>query len=157
MAAADETRKKIQEQINKLLVDEQLAYRNMLRDLDIRNASEQEYVVLLKSVKREFDDISSSLSSISSILADNVNELTRGREAINKTASATRKLSNIASHLLSIRKGEASYDQKRLNSLKDEAKRRIDILNIEKAYFSLGTDERKLIEENISQLVMLSY
>lgn len=151
MAAADETRKKIQEQINKLLVDEQLAYRNMLRDLDIRNASEQEYVVLLKSVKREFDDISSSLSSISSILADNVNELTRGREAINKTASATRKLSNIASHLLSIRKGEASYDQKRLNSLKDEAKRRIDILNIEKAYFSLGTDERKLIEENISQ------
>jgi len=151
MAAADETRKKIQEQINKLLADEQLVYKNMLRDLDARNASEQEYVVLLKSVKREFDDISSSLSSISSILTDNVNELTRGREAINKTTAATRKLSNIASHLLSIRKGEASYDQKKLNSLKDEAKRRIDILNITKANFRLGTDERRSIEESISK------
>jgi polyhydroxyalkanoate synthesis regulator phasin len=118
MAAADETRRKIQEQINKLLSDEQLVYKSMLRDLDARNASEQEYIVLLKSVKREFDDISSSLSSISSILADNVNELTKGREAINQSTSATRKLNNITSHLLSIRKGEASYDQKKLNSLK---------------------------------------
>ena len=151
MSAVDEQRRKIQEQINKLLVDEQLIYKNMLRDLDARNASEQEYIVLLKSVKREFDDISSSLSSISSILADNVNELTRGREAINKTTAATRKLSNIASHLLSIRKGEASYDQKKLNSLKDEAKRRIDILNITKANFRLGTDERRSIEESISK------
>ena len=151
MSAVDEQRRKIQEQINKLLVDEQLVYKNMLRDLDARNASEQEYIVLLKSVKREFDDISSSLSSISSILADNVNELTKGREAINQSTSATRKLSNIASHLLSIRKGEASYDQKKLNSLKDEAKRRIDILNIAKNNFHLGTNERKSIEESISK------
>ena len=151
MSAVDEQRKKIQEQINKLLADEQLVYKNMLRDLDARNASEQEYIVLLKSVKREFDDISSSLSSISSILADNVNELTRGREAINKTTAATRKLSNIASHLLSIRKGEASYDQKKLNSLKDEAKKKIALLNITKSNFRLGTDERRSIEESISQ------
>jgi molybdopterin-binding protein len=151
MAAADETRRKIQEQINKLLSDEQLVYKSMLRDLDARNASEQEYIVLLKSVKREFDDISSSLSSISSILADNVNELTKGREAINQSTSATRKLNNITSHLLSIRKGEASYDQKKLNSLKDEAKRRIDILNIAKNNFHLGTNERKSIEESISK------
>jgi hypothetical protein len=151
MAAADETRKKIQEQINRLLADEQLVYKNMLRDLDARNASEQEYVVLLKSVKREFDDISSSLSSISSILADNVNELTRGREAINKTTAATRKLSNIASHLLSIRKGEASYDQKKLNSLKDEAKKKIALLELQKQIGGLSSDEQGILNENIAK------
>jgi len=151
MAASDETRRKIQEQINKLLADEQIVYKNMLRDLDARNAKEAEYITLLKAVKREFDEVSSSLSSISSILTDNVNELTRGREAINKTTSATRKLSNIASHLLSIRKGEASYDEKKLKNLKDEAKKRIDILNSMKANFSLGSTEREILEENISK------
>jgi hypothetical protein len=151
MAATDETRRKIQEQINRLLIDEQLVYKNILRDLDARNASEQEYIVLLKSVKREFDDISSSLSSISSILADNVNELTRGREAINKTTAATRKLSNIASHLLSIRKGEASYDQKKLNSLKDEAKKKIALLELQKQIGGLSSDEQGILNENIAK------
>jgi hypothetical protein len=104
---------------------------------------------LLNDIKRQYDDISSSLSSISSILRDNVNELTRGREAINKTTSATRKLSNIASHLLSIRKGEASYDQKKLNSLKDEAKAKIALLELQKQNFALGSDERNTLDENI--------
>ena len=149
MASIEEQRKRILEEINKLLVDEQFIYKNRLQDLDKRNASEAEYIALLKNVQRELDEVSRSLSSISSILTDNVNELTRGREAIRQTTSATRKLSSIASQLLQIRKGEASYDEKKIQKLKDEAKSKIAILELQKMNFAESSAERSLIEENI--------
>ena len=151
MASIEEQRKRILEEINKLLADEQFIYKNRLKDLDKRNSSEAEYIALLKDVQRELDEISRSLSSISSILADNVNELTRGREAIRQTTSATRKLSSIASQLLQIRKGEASYDEKKIKNLKDEAKSKIAILELQKMFFASGSAERELIEENIGK------
>ena len=149
MASIEEQRKRILEEINKLLADEQFIYKNLLQDLDKRNASEAEYIALLKNVRRELDEVSRSLSSISSILTDNVNELTRGKEAIRQTTSATRKLSSIASQLLQIRKGEASYDEKKIQKLKDEAKSKINILESLKNQFASGSAEIDLIEENI--------
>ena len=148
----DDLRLKIQNEINKLAGDEKLSRQQTLNILNQTvNTTLQQYKDLLNDIKRQYDDISSSLSSISSTLMDNVNELTKGKDALRQTTAATRKLANIASELLSIRKGEASYDQKRLNSLKDEAKRKIAIFEIQKRNFKLGSDERKTIEENISK------
>jgi uncharacterized membrane protein len=148
----DELRRKIQNEINKLTGDENISRQQTLNILNQTvNTTLQQYKDLLNDIKRQYDDISSSLSSISSTLMDNVNELTQGKDALRQTTSATRKLATIASELLSIRKGEASYDQKRLNSLKDEAKRKIAILELQKRNFQLGSDESKTIKENISK------
>lgn len=145
----DELKKKIQEEINKLTGYEKIKREELLDLLDSQNASAEQYKSLLQDIRREIDDVSRSLSSISSILADNVNELTRGREAIRQTTSATRKLSSIASQLLQIRKGETSYDEKKIKNLKDEAKSKIAILELQKMFFNSGSAERDLIEENI--------
>jgi molybdopterin-binding protein len=148
----DDLRLKIQNEINKLAGDEKMSRQQTLNILNKTvNTTLQQYKDLLNDIKRQYDDISSSLSSISSTLMDNVNELTKGKDALRQTTSATRKLATIASELLSIRKGEASYDQKRLNSLKDEAKRKIAILELQKRNFQLSADESKTIEENISK------
>jgi uncharacterized membrane protein len=148
----DDLRLKIQNEINKLAGDEKMSRQQTLNLLnETVNTTLQQYKDLLNDIKRQYDDISSSLSSISSTLMDNVNELTKGKDALRQTTSATRKLATIASELLSIRKGEASYDQKRLNSLKDEAKRKIAILELQKRNFQLSADESKTIRENISK------
>jgi hypothetical protein len=145
----DELRRKIQEEINKLAADEQQRRRDILNLYDRGNTSAQQYLDLLNDIKRQYDDVSSSLSSISSILTDNVNELTKSKEALRQITAATRRLSNVASHLLSIRKGEASYDQKKLNSLKDEAKKKIALLELQRQIGNLTLNERAILDENI--------
>jgi hypothetical protein len=149
MADKDELRRKIQEEINKLAADEQIIRNKRLDDLDKANAKEAEYLLLLKDIKRSYDEISNSLKSISGILRDNVDDLTRGREALNQTIASTRKLSNIASTLSSIRKGDYSYDEKKLKVLKEETKRRIDILKNLQQSGALNRADRKTNQENI--------
>jgi len=147
----DELRRKIQEEINQLTGYEKINREELLDLLDRANASAEQYKSLLKDIKRETDDISRSLSSISSTLTDNVNELTKGKEAMRQITSATRKLASISSELLQIRKGEASYDEKRIQKLKDEARRKIAVLELQKMNVRAGSDELETINQNIAK------
>lgn len=148
----DELKKKIQEEINKLGNAEQISRQKTLDILNQTvNTTLQQYKDLLNDIKRQYDDISSSLSSISSTLTDNVNELTKGKEAMRQITSATRKLASISSELLQIRKGEASYDEKRIQKLKDEARRKLAILELQKMNVRAGSEEEKTLNQNIEK------
>lgn len=148
----DELKKKIQEEINKLGTAEQISRQKTLDILNQTvNTTLQQYKDLLNDIKRQYDDISSSLSSISSTLTDNVNELTKGKEAMRQITSATRKLASISSELLQIRKGEASYDEKRIQKLKDEARRKLAILELQKMNIRAGSEEEKTLNQNIEK------
>jgi hypothetical protein len=97
MATPEEIRRSILEQIARLQADERRDYEDTLRLYDQGNASQQQYLNLLRDIQRRTDDLSRSLESIGSILTDNVNELKNQNEYINRAVSSSRKLSNISS------------------------------------------------------------
>jgi hypothetical protein len=92
-------------------------------------ASLAEWNQQLDLFQTQADLVSDSLDFVSKSLSDSVNQLKRGDELLRKQVNSTRKLSSIADQLLAVRKGESTYDKKKIDRLKEETKLRIQILN----------------------------
>jgi len=92
-------------------------------------ASLAEWNQQLDLFQTQADLVSDSLDYVSKSLSDSVNQLRRGDELLRKQVNSTRKLSSIADQLLAVRKGESTYDKKKIDRLKEETKLRIQILN----------------------------
>jgi hypothetical protein len=132
MAAGDEINKikKQLEDLKKSLDD--TSSKNIdriIKSFTDGKASLAEWNQQLDLFQTQADLVSDSLDYVSKSLSDSVNQLRRGDELLRKQVNSTRKLSSIADQLLAIRKGESTYDKKKIDRLKEETKLRLQILN----------------------------
>ena len=121
----------------------------ILRSFTEGGASLNEWRQQLEFFQDEADDVSNSLNYISQSLSSSVSELRQGNEQLRKQVGATRKLSSIADQLLAIRKGDASFDKKKIEKLKEEATLRLGILQSSLSQETLGTASYKALQNDI--------
>jgi hypothetical protein len=121
----------------------------ILKSFTEGGASLNEWRQQLEFFQDEADSVSDSLNYISKSLSASVSELRRGNEEIRKQANATKKLSSIADQLLAIRKGDASFDKKKIDRLKDEAKLRLQILQSTQRQYSIGSASYLALQNDI--------
>jgi hypothetical protein len=100
----------------------------LIKNLKAGGASLSEWNTLLDAFSTKADSLADDLDYVSKSLTDSVNELIRGNEYINQQIKSTRKLGSIANDLLSMRKGESTYDLKKIKSLEEQAKKQRQIL-----------------------------
>jgi len=122
----------------------------ILKSFTEGGASLNEWRQQLEFFQDEADSVSDSLNYISKSLSSSVSELRRGNEEIRKQANATKKLSSIADQLLAIRKGDASFDKKKIDRLKDEAKLRLQILQSTQRQYSIGSASYLALQNDIN-------
>ena len=108
--------------------DLQKSIDEIIKRLSSGSTSLNEWKTQLTLFQTQADAVSDSLDYVSKSLSDSVNELKKGDEYLRKQVSSTRKLSSIADQLLSVRKGEASFDKKKIQNLKDQSKLHIQNL-----------------------------
>ena len=142
-------REEIEKRISRLQKDRQNMYRSMLKDLDANNKSIEEFENLLEDVSDVLDKITGSLNYVHKSFMDSVNELKTQNEYLNKQRQALSKLSGIAQTLLDIRRGDSDYDKKKIEKLKEEAKRRIDILKTIRRQGGYQGDALRALNEEI--------
>ena len=121
----------------------------ILKSFTEGGASLNEWRQQLEFFQDEADDVSNSLNYISQSLSSSVSELRQGNEQLRKQVGATRKLSSIADQLLAIRKGDASFDQKKIGALKDEAKLKLQILKSSQSQYSENSAGYEALQSDI--------
>jgi hypothetical protein len=132
MASADEINK-VKKQLEDLKKSfDDIGKKNIdriIKSFTDGKASLAEWNQQLDMFQTQADSVSEALDYVSKSLSDSVNQLKKGDELLRKQVSSTRKLSSMADQLLAVRKGESTYDKKKIDKLKEEAKLRIQILN----------------------------
>jgi hypothetical protein len=121
----------------------------ILKSFSEGGASLNEWRQQLEFFQDEADSVSDSLNYISKSLTSSVSELKQGNEELRKQVGATRKLSSIADQLLSIRKGDASFDKKKIEKLKDEAKLKLQILESTQKTNTFGSASYNALQNDI--------
>lgn len=121
----------------------------ILRSFTEGGASLNEWRQQLEFFQDEADSVSDSLNYISKSLSSSVSELRQGNEELRKQVGATKKLSSIADQLLAIRKGDASFDKKKIEKLKDEAKLRLQILKSTQSQHNENTASYHALQNDI--------
>jgi len=122
----------------------------ILKSFTEGGASLNEWRQQLEFFQDEADSVSDSLNYISKSLSDSVSELRQGNEQLRKQVNATKKLSSIADQLLAIRKGDASFDKKKIEKLKDEAKLRLQILESSKSQYDENSASYRALQSDIA-------
>jgi hypothetical protein len=121
----------------------------ILKSFTEGGASLNEWRQQLEFFQDEADSVSDSLNYISKSLSASVSELRQGNEELRKQVNATKKLSSIADQLLAIRKGDASFDKKKIEKLKDEAKLRLQILESAQKTNTFGSASYLALQNDI--------
>jgi len=121
----------------------------ILKSFTEGGASLNEWRQQLEFFQDEADSVSDSLNYISKSLSSSVSELRQGNEELRKQVNSTKKLSSIADQLLAIRKGDASFDKKKIDKLKDEAKLRLQILKSTQSQYSIGSANYLALQNDI--------
>jgi uncharacterized membrane protein len=159
MAGDSEEIKNIKKQLEDLKKnfgkDLQSAIDEIIKRLSSGSASLGEWKTQLDLFQTQADKVSESLDYVSRSLSDSVNELKRGDEYLRKQVNSTRKLSSIADQLLSVRKGEASFDKKKISDLKDQVKLHIQTLQSLKAQYAINSDRAKALQADIDAAMSL--
>jgi len=135
--------KKSLDEVSKRSID------RILKSFTEGGASLNEWRQQLEFFQDEADSVSDSLNYISKSLSASVSELRQGNEELRKQVGATKKLSSIAYQLLAIRKGDASFDKKKIEKLKDEAKLRLQILKSSQSQYSIGSASYEALQSDI--------
>jgi len=160
MASESEEIKKIKKQLEDLKKsfgkDLQDSIDTIIKRLSSGSANLNEWKTQLTLFQTQADKVSESLDYVSRSLSDSVNELKRGDEFLRKQVNSTRKLSSIADQLLSVRKGEASFDKKKINNLKDQVKLHIQTLQSLKAQYGADSDRAKALQADINAAMDLN-
>lgn len=159
MASESEEIKKIKKQLEDLKKslgkDLQDSIDATIRRLSLGSANLSEWKTQLTLFQTQADKVADSLDYISRSLSDSVNELKRGDEFLRKQITSTRKLSSIADQLLSVRKGESSFDKKKISNLKDQVKLQIQNLQSLKAQYGEESDRAKALQADIKAAMEL--
>ena len=121
----------------------------ILKSFSEGGASLNEWRQQLEFFQDEADSVSDSLNYISKSLTSSVSELKQGNEELRKQVGATKKLSSIADQLLAIRKGDASFDKKKIEKLKDEAKLKLQILKSSQSQQNIGSASYIALQNDI--------
>jgi len=121
----------------------------ILKSFTEGGASLSEWETQLENFQTRADSLSDSLDYVSKSLSSSVSELRQGNEQLRKQVGATRKLSSIADQLLSIRKGDASFDKKKIEKLKEEAKLKLGILESTQKTNTFGSASYKALQNDI--------
>jgi hypothetical protein len=121
----------------------------ILKSFTEGGASLNEWRQQLEFFQDEADSVSDSLNYISKSLSSSVSELRQGNEELRKQANATKKLSSIADQLLAIRKGDASFDKKKIDKLKDEVKLRLQILKSSRSQYEENSAGYNALQNDI--------
>ena len=135
MATPEERIKALREEIKLKLESNELdkasraITEESLRNLDKKNASEEDYQALLKKTKIELDAVSRSADYVAQSFFDAVNDLTKSNKLIQEQRQNLTKLSRTARDLLDIRSGEATINDKILQKKKEEI--RLGLRNLE--------------------------
>ena len=160
MASESEEIKKIKKQLEDLKKsfgkDLQDSIDTIIKRLSSGSANLNEWKTQLTLFQTQADKVSESLDYVSRSLSDSVNELKRGDEFLRKQVNSTRKLSSIADQLLSVRKGEASFDKKKISNLKDQVKLHIQTLQSLKAQYGADSDRAKALQADINAAMDLN-
>jgi hypothetical protein len=115
------------------------------------NASLAEWNTQLELFSIKADSLADSLDYISRSFTDSVNELAKGNEYINQQVRSTRKLSSIANDLLSMRRGDSTYDLKKIKNLEEQAKKHKRILESQIQQTVEGSKERNDLIDRINK------
>jgi hypothetical protein len=121
----------------------------ILKSFTEGGASLSEWETQLENFQTRADSLSDSLDYVSKSLSSSVSELRQGNEQLRKQVGATRKLSSIADQLLAIRKGDASFDKKKIEKLKEEAKLKLQILQSSQEQQTEGSASFKALQSDI--------
>jgi len=121
----------------------------ILKSFTEGGASLSEWETQLENFQTRADSLSDSLDYVSKSLSSSVSELRQGNEQLRKQVGATRKLSSIADQLLAIRKGDASFDKKKIEKLKEEAKLKLGILKSSQEQQTEGSASFKALQSDI--------
>jgi hypothetical protein len=160
MAGDSEEIKKIKKQLEDLKgsfgKDLQDSIDQIIKRLSSGSTSLNEWKTQLTLFQTQADEVSDSLDYVSKSLSDSVNELKKGDEFLRKQVNSTRKLSSIADQLLSIRKGEASFDKKKINNLKDQQKLHIQNLQSLLSQQKAGSSMAKALQRDIDAAMDLN-
>ena len=159
MASESEEIKKIKKQLEDLKKsfgkDLQDSIDATIKRLSLGSANLSEWKTQLTLFQTQADKVADSLDYVSRSLSDSVNELKRGDEFLRKQITSTRKLSSIADQLLSVRKGESSFDKKKISNLKDQVKLQIQNLQSLKAQYGADSDRAKALQADINAAMEL--
>jgi len=160
MAGDSEEIKKIKKQLEDLKgsfgKDLQDSIDQIIKRLSSGSSTLNEWKTQLTLFQTQADEVSDSLDYVSKSLSDSVNELKKGDEFLRKQVNSTRKLSSIADQLLSIRKGEASFDKKKINNLKDQSKLHIQNLQSLLSQQKEGSSMAKALQRDIDAAMGLN-
>ena len=121
----------------------------ILKSFSEGGASLNEWRKQLEFFQDEADSVSDSLKYVSQSLSSSVSELRQGNEELRKQVGATRKLSSISDQLLAIRKGDASFDKKKIEKLKDEAKLKLQILKLSESQYAEDSAGYEALQSDI--------
>ena len=121
----------------------------ILKSFTEGGASLSEWETQLENFQTRADSLSDSLDYVSKSLSSSVSELRQGNEQLRKQVGATRKISSIADQLLAIRKGDASFDKKKIEKLKEEAKLKLGILKSSQEQQTEGSASFKALQSDI--------
>jgi len=117
--------------------------------LESGNASLSEWNTQLDLFKIKADTLADDLDYVAKSLSDSVTELIRGNESINQQVKSTRKLSSIAQQLLSMRRGDANYDLKKLKNLQQQTLQHKRILEAQLTQVVEGSIESAALKDKI--------
>jgi hypothetical protein len=145
--------KDIEKQLNelksKLDRDTSEALTKLIQKLKSGTSSLSEWNSLLDVFSIKADTLSDDLDYVSRSLTDSVNELIRGNEYINQQVRSTKKLSSISQDLLSMRRGDSTYDLKKIKNLEEQAKKQRRILSSQLDQYAADSKDRKELESKI--------
>jgi hypothetical protein len=145
--------KDIEKQLNELKskLDRETseALTKLIQKLKSGTSSLSEWNSLLDVFSIKADTLSDNLDYVSRSLNDSVNELIRGNEYINQQVRSTKKLSSISQDLLSMRRGDSTYDLKKIKNLEEQAKKQRRILSSQLDQYAADSKDRKELENKI--------
>lgn len=153
MASDPKEIKKIKDELNKLKAQLDQVTAKSLQDIMNKmsqgKASLTAWNTLLETFSIKADELADNLDYISKSLTENVNELIRGDEFINRQVTAQRKLRNISEELLGMRRGDSDYDLKKIKKLEEQAKKQQTVLRSQLEQLKAGSEEAKALEEQL--------
>jgi hypothetical protein len=152
MAEADEIKKvkKQLEDLKKSLDDiSKQSLESILKTFSSGKYSLSEWNTQLDLFQLKADSLSDDLDYISKSFVDSVNSLKIQNEYINRQVGASRKLTSIADQLLSMRKGDSTYDLKKIKKLEEQAKMQKRILQSQIDQTVEGSKERASLNDKI--------
>jgi hypothetical protein len=143
-------------EINKLLKEtlelnsqEKQYYQDQTKALQDKNASAEQYDVLLGDINTRTSQIGGNLNSWGASLMDSVKAFNQISTSTNQQLRATKKLTSLSEKSVDVRKGEEFASKRNLSSLKEQAKSQLKILESSKGNYDLRTKAGRALKSDI--------